>query len=114
MKPRAVKPKAAPTSEADIQRLVMIELSAAGHFVERVQSGLLYTKDARPVRIGFPGRSDLSGFRAGDARAFFFEIKNAHGVATKEQKQFIAAMLKRGAIAGIVRSVEDALKLISE
>lgn len=99
-------------TEADIQRLVMIELSAAGHFVERIQSGLLYTRDARPVRVGYPGRADLSGFRASDARAFFMEIKTATGRATKEQLAFIAAMQKRGAIAGVVRSVQDALNLL--
>ena len=102
----------APTSEGDIQRLIMIELSAAGHYVERIQSGLLYTKDARPVRIGFPGRSDLSGARAGDARAFVMEVKSATGRPTKEQLQYIAAMQKRGLIAGVVRSVDDALKLL--
>ena len=99
-------------TEADLQRLIMIELSAAGHFVERIQSGLLYTKDMRPVRIGFPGRSDLSGFRAGDCRAYFLEIKTATGRATAEQLAFIAAMQKRGAIAGVVRSVQDALNLL--
>lgn len=114
MKPRTAAPKLAPTSEGDIMRLIMIELSAAGHYVERIQSGLLYTRDARPVRVGFPGRADLSGFRAGDARAFFLEVKNANGAATKEQKQFIAAMQKRGAIAGVVRSVADAIKLLAE
>lgn len=99
--------------EGDLQRLIMIELSAAGHYVERIQSGLLYTKDGRPVRIGFPGRSDISGARAGDNRAFFMEIKTATGRATKEQRRFIAAMKQRGAIAGIVRSVQDALDLLS-
>lgn len=103
----------APTSEGDIQRLIMIELSAAGHFVERIQSGLLYTKDGRPVRIGFPGRSDLSGARAGDGRAFYLEVKTATGRATKEQQQFIGAMKKRGLIAGVVRSVDDALILLN-
>lgn len=112
MKPR--DPKPAPTSEGDIMRLIMIELSAAGHYVERIQSGLLFTKDARPVRVGFPGRSDLSGARASDGKAFFFEVKNAHGQPTKEQRQFIAAMKKRGLIAGVVRSVEDAIKLLAE
>lgn len=112
MKPARTQ-KPSPTGEGDIMRLILIELSAAGHFVERIQSGLLYTKDARPVRIGFPGRADLSGARAGDGRAFFMEVKNANGQATKEQKQFIAAMQKRGLIAGVVRSVDDALNLLA-
>lgn len=100
-------------TEGDIMRSVMIALSADGHFVERIQSGLLYTKDGRPVRIGYPGRSDLSGARAGDAKSFFLEIKTATGRATKEQVQFLTAMQSRGAIAGIVRSVADARELIA-
>lgn len=99
-------------TEGDLQRLIMLALSDDGHFVERIQSGLLYTKDGRPVRVGTPGRSDLSGFRASDARAFFFEIKTATGRATAEQRAFIAAMQKRGAIAAIVRSVAEARQVL--
>lgn len=99
--------------EGDLQRLIMIELSSAGHFVERIQSGLFYTKDGRLVRVGYPGRSDISGARAGDNRAFFMEVKTAKGRATKEQRRFIDAMKQRGVIAGIVRSVGDAFDLLS-
>lgn len=104
--------KPEPVTENGIMNAIMIAVSAEGHYIERNQSGVFYTKDGRPVRIGFNGRSDCSGFRRSDARAFFMEVKTKTGRATKEQLSFIAAMQKRGAIAGIVRSVADALLLL--
>lgn len=104
--------KPEPVTENGIMNAIMIAVSAEGHYIERNQSGLLFDRDGNRVRVGFVGRSDLSGFRAGDARAFFMEVKTKTGRSSKEQRQFISAMQKRGAIAGIVRSVADALLLL--
>jgi hypothetical protein len=96
-------------SESDLMRSIMIALSADGHAVFRANVGLFFTKDGRPVSTGLPvGFSDLFGFRAGDARAFFLEVKTPIGRATAEQRAFVDAMQRRGALAGVVRSVEDA------
>ncbi len=96
-------------TEADLMRSIMVALSADGHFVARANVGLFFTADGRPVKTGLPkGFSDLFGHRASDARAFYLEIKTTTGQASKEQLAFIAAMKKRGALAAIVRSVEDA------
>lgn len=95
-------------------RAVMVALSEDGHFVARANVGLFYTQDGRPVRSGLPvGFSDLFGHRAGDARAFYLEVKTATGRASPEQLAFIAAMQKRGALAGVARSVSDALDIVS-
>lgn len=107
----AIRP--VPKSEGDIMRTIMIELSAAGHFVARANVGQFFTKDGRHVTTGLPnGFSDLFGFRAGDARAFFMECKTNTGRTSKEQVAFLAAMQARGAIAGVVRSVADARQLL--
>jgi hypothetical protein len=96
-------------TEADLMRQIMVALSADGHFVARANVGLFFTAYGRPVKTGLPkGFSDLFGHRASDARAFYFEVKTTTGRASKEQLAFIAAMKKRGALAAIVRSVEDA------
>ena len=96
-------------TEADLMRQIMVALSADGHFVARANVGLFFTADGRPVKTGLPkGFSDLFGHRASDARALYLEVKTATGRASKEQLAFIAAMQKRGALAAIVRSVEDA------
>lgn len=93
---------------------IMLALADAGHFVARYQVGTFYTRDGRPVRIGIVGGSDLWGFRAGDARAFFLECKDGTGRPSREQLAFIAAMKARGAIAAVVRSVEDAIRVLSD
>lgn len=101
-------------TEADLMRSIMVALSADGHFVARANVGLFFTKDGRPVKTGLPtGFSDLFGHRLGDCRAFYLEVKTATGRPTEQQLAFIAAMKKRGALAGIVRSVEDARRVLS-
>lgn len=98
-----------PLSEADIMRSIMVALSADGHFVARANVGLFFTADGRPVKTGLPkGFSDLFGHRLSDCRAFYLEVKTAKGRPSPEQLAFIAAMKNRGAIAAVVRSVEDA------
>lgn len=93
---------------------IMLALSNQGHFVDRYTVGLFWTKDGRPVKVGTAGFSDLFGHRKGDARAFYFEVKDGTGRASKEQKAFLAAMQSRGAIAGVVRSVDEAIALIDQ
>lgn len=100
-------------TEADLMRSIMLALSGDGHFVARANVGLFFTKDGRPIRSGLPtGFSDIFGNRLGDARAFYLEVKTPAGRATAEQLAFLRAMATRGAIAGVVRSIEDAQKLL--
>lgn len=64
---------------------------------------------------GLPkGYSDLSGVRKSDGRAVFMEVKTSAGHVRDVQKQFIAAMRANRALAGVVRSPEDALRLLEE
>jgi hypothetical protein len=100
-------------NEADLMRSIMIALSNDGHFVCRANVGLFFTKDGRPIRSGLPtGFSDIFGNRMGDAKAFYMEVKTPTGRATTEQLAFLNAMKIRGAIAGVVRSIEDAQALL--
>ena len=98
--------------ESALMHYIMEALSAHGHVVFRANNGLFFTKDGRPVRSGLPnGFSDLFGFST-DMRPFFFEIKTATGAVRPEQELFLAAMRSRGAVAGVVRSLDDALNLL--
>lgn len=100
-------------TEADLMRSIMIALSEDGHAVFRANVGQFFTKDGRPVRTGLPvGFSDLFGFRRGDAQAFFLEVKTPTGRCTTPQLEFLKAMQARGAIAAVVRSVEDARQML--
>lgn len=102
-------------SEADTMRAIMVALSNDGHAVFRANVGMFFTRDGRPVSTGLPkGFSDLFGFRASDGRAYFMECKSATGRVTLEQQAFLNAMQIRGALAGVVRSVEDARLLLAK
>lgn len=99
--------------ESDLMRQIMLETSAAGHLVFRANVGLFYTADRRPVPSGLPnGFSDLFGSRRGDAKSFYIEVKTATGRVSPAQTAFIEAMKKRGCIAGVARSIEDALLIL--
>jgi len=111
--------------ETKIQNLILMALSKAGCLVFRNESagawvGKVIHKDAsqvtltnaRMIRFGLAvGSSDIIGV-APCGRFIAIEIKTSKGRATKEQLRFFEAVNNAGGIAGIARSVEDALKLI--
>lgn len=93
--------------------------------VSRTKSGDIIIQDARPLQAGLcKGSSDLIGWvetvitpeMVGKTVAVFLalEVKTAKGRATKEQKNFIENVQRAGGIAGIVRNIEDAVKLFNE
>lgn len=95
-------------------RLIMAALSADGHFVFRCNVGRFRMADGRWFDTGLPpGFSDIAGHRAGDARAFYLEVKTPTGRVSPEQLRFIQAMQKRGALAAVVRSVEEARDILA-
>jgi hypothetical protein len=78
-----------------------------------------------PVRYGLqPGSSDLIGWRTvtitpemvGQQVAVFtsIEVKTPTGRVKPEQQQWLDAVQAAGGIAGVARSVEDALRLTRE
>lgn len=99
-------------TETDIMNLIRVAL--APHCdVFRVNVGLCFTKDGRPMRTGVPvGFSDLFGHRKSDGRAFYIEVKTGTGRPSENQTRFLNQMRKDGAIAGICRSPDDALRLL--
>lgn len=100
------------TEEHIIQNKIRAELSPfAVVFRANVGSGVTY--DGRHFSTGLPkGFSDLFGFRKSDGKMFFIEVKTPSGKVSPDQREFIAAMERMGAIAGVCRSPEDAKKLI--
>ena len=63
---------------------------------------------------GLPrGYSDLSGLRRSDGRAVFIECKAPGGRLGLEQAAFLEAVLKAGAAAGVARSPEEAIRIIT-
>lgn len=100
--------------EIDIQNQIRIALSDIA-ISFRANVGVFFTKDGRPVSTGLPkGFSDIFGFRKSDGRAFFLEIKTEKGKLSVDQKTFLTSMKTLGAITGVARSPEEALRIVGE
>lgn len=111
--------------ETKLQRLIMLALSEAGCTIWRNEtSGAWMGKqihkagdqvtltNARMMTFGLcVGSSDLVGIAPG-GRFLAVEVKTPKGRPTKEQLRFIEAVRNAGGIAGIARSVDEALDLI--
>ena len=101
------------TTESLIQNQIRVGLSKAGHAVFRINVGKVKMQNGRWFETGAPkGFPDLFGFRP-DGKIFFIEVKNETGRVRPEQKIFIEQMQKRGALAGVARSVEDAMEIVN-
>ena len=105
----------------------MLALSEAGYTVWRNETGQFWTgqqlhragdqitlANASMVPCGLcKGSSDLVGIGPG-GRFLALEVKTPTGRATSEQRNYINQVIAKGGIAGIVRSVEDALALVRQ
>ncbi|MDE6087921.1 MAG: VRR-NUC domain-containing protein [Oscillospiraceae bacterium] len=100
------------TEEHKIMLEIMVAISQ-DCIIFRHNVGKVRTPDGRYFSTGIPaGYSDLQGHRKCDGRAVYIEVKTRYGRVSPEQKIFIDAMQKTGAIAGVCRSVDDAINLI--
>ena len=99
-------------TETDIMNLIRVKLSEIGLTVFRANVGKIKLSDGRWFDTGLPkGFSDL--FAVKDGKAYFIEVKKPGGTVSPEQINFIDQMQKRGCIAGIAHSTEEAIKLVS-
>lgn len=117
------------TKESEIQTNIRLKISEmrAGMFL-RYQVGTFLTMDGRPVNIGVPGASDLIGIvphvvtadDVGKTIGVFCAIEtkqkkdNTDAERKKKQKAFHMVVLSFGGIAGIARSVADAVAMVTE
>lgn len=97
--------------EIDIQNQIRIALSNYG-IVIRQNTGNFQLADGRRIVCGVKGLSDL--LFIGKGFVAFIEVKNENGRVSREQLDFINAVKKLGHRAEVCRSVDDALKLISD
>ena len=108
-------------NEMNRLRSIMLGLSTPGVRLFRNNCGALKDADGRLIRFGVanPGGSDLIGWRSvtvtpdmvGQKIAVFLaiEVKGERGRATDEQRRFIDRVRLDGGLAGIARTVGDAL-----
>lgn len=114
--------------ETKLQRMIMVALSENGHTVFRNETGRFWTgqiihKDGKQVTltnavmipVGLAvGSCDIVGIQRDTGRFFGVEVKTKTGRISPEQKKFIEIVNQRGGIAGVARSVEDAIELLSQ
>lgn len=101
-------------SEQEVQNEIRVALTQAGYIVFRTNVGKVKTADGRWFDTGLPkGHPDLYGFRP-DGKIFYIEVKKENGRVRPEQQRFIDIVKSRGAIAGVARNVEEALKIICQ
>ena len=101
-------------TEHDIQNNIRLKLSELGYAVFRINSGKVRMADGRWFDTGVPkGFSDLMAVKGG--KVYFLEVKTETGKASPEQLNFLAIMRnKYGCVSSIVRSVEDAVRIVTE
>lgn len=101
------------TREADIQNAIRLALNPYA-VIFRVNSGKVRMQDGRYFDTGVPnGFPDLTGFRKSDGKMIFLEIKNESGRLREEQKKFIEIVSQYDVIAGVARSVDEAIAIVT-
>jgi len=79
----------------------------------RMNGGAMEGEDGRYVSFGFKGCSDIIGQLKHGGRFLAVECKRERGgVVSEAQDRFIAMVNGAGGVAGVVRSVEEAAKLL--
>lgn len=100
--------------EADIQNLIRLALNPYA-IIFRANVGKVKMQDGRYFDTGLPkGYSDLSGFRKSDGKAIFLEVKTATGKVRPDQIHFLNTMNQYDVIAAVVRSPEEAIRIVTE
>lgn len=92
---------------------IQVALSEYGRCF-RANVGSVRMANGRYFSTGLPrGFSDLFGVRH-DGKAFFVEVKTETGRVSKDQQNFIRVMKELGALAGVARSVDDAIEIVQQ
>ena len=111
-------------SEQQIQQHIRIACGTGDTRLFRNNTGTLRDANGRPVQFGLcKGSADLIGWKrvtitpdmVGSTVAVFtsIEVKTATGRLRPEQQQWLDAVQAAGGIAGVARSVEDALRIMT-
>jgi hypothetical protein len=113
------KPSAEP-SEAEILRAIMSLLKRhprvaqvwrqnSGTFAERNRDGSMRYVRANTAK----GMSDIMGVLR-DGRTLAIEVKSRTGRMRPGQEEFLATIRQAGGVAGVCRSVDDAVRLLGD
>ena len=98
--------------ETILQNQIIVALCKNGCVAFNHTVGQFFTKYGGVVNIGHHGEADIWGHRNSDGKAIYIEVKLPGENPRPDQKKFIDAMRKTGAIAGVAHSVEEALEIV--
>lgn len=111
---------------ADLLTAIQLALSKGDTRLFRMQAGVawqgtiversarrLVLLNPRPVHMGPEGYVDLTGWTGPNARFLAIEAKTGKGRTTEAQDRFIELVKRSGGLAGVARSVEDALRILT-
>lgn len=98
-------------TESNLQKRIRLKLSQLGLINYNLTAGTFKNED-RFIQ-GLPkGTPDLLAIQNVTGRAIFIEVKTATGIVSTEQHNAICKLKQAGAIAGVVRSEDDLMKLL--
>lgn len=100
------------------QLVTQIRATVGGHggpaILWRNSSGQ-FCANGRTVHYGLcVGSADLIGIRRSDGRFIAIEVKTTSGRVSQEQHQFIELVRANGGLAGVARSVEEAMEIVND
>lgn len=98
--------------ETKLQNQIIVALCENGCVARNHTVGQFYTKYGGIVNIGNHGESDIMGHRISDGKALYIEVKLPGESPRPDQKKFLEAMRKTGAISGVAHSIEEALDIV--
>ena len=111
-------------TEQQIQQHIRLACGTGDTRLFRNNTGTLRDQNGRPVQFGLcKGSADLIGWTTrtvtpemvGQRIAVFtsIEVKTPTGRLRPEQQQWLDAVQAAGGIAGVARSVDDALRIVT-
>ena len=98
--------------ETILQNQIIVALCQNGCVARNHTVGQFFTKYGSIVNIGHHGESDITGHRISDGKALYIEVKLPGENPRPDQKKFLEAMTRTGAIAGVAHSIEEALEIV--
>lgn len=102
-------------AEQATQDAIRVKLAQAGYVVFRTNVGKVKTADGRWFDTGLPsGFPDLMGYKPGNGRIFFIEVKTETGRRRKDQVLFAKNLRDKNVIYGVARSADEAVKIVRD
>ena len=110
-------------THTDLVRSILLEISPlglawenrtgegwVGKFVKKMPGGQVTLKNARHIRFGLPGSTDILAIIK--RRILVIEVKTGTGRLQRNQSDFARAAVAAGAIHVLARSVDDVTNIL--